>query len=178
MSEMSHIARPYAKAAFEFAKENKVVENWAKILKLLAFCAEDETVKKTISDPQVNGKELVDVFQVFLGEMGTDSTLNFLKCLAERDRFGVLVEISHAYEALKLSEENKMDVLITASSKLSAIFLESIKSKLEVRFKSSVSIQTKIDKNLIGGAIIEAGDLIIDGSVKNKIQRLESSLLA
>jgi F-type H+-transporting ATPase subunit delta len=178
MTDMNHIARPYARAIFELAKEKDTIEDWSSVLDQLATYASDQAVAEIMADPQVSGAEIVNVFQTLLGELANDYTHNFLLCLAEHSRFVAIQDIAEIYEALKSALENKVDVTLTSAFEVSDEFLETIKSKLKKRFNSDIDIKCQIDESIIGGAIIVAGDLVIDGSVQGKMQRLSNSLLA
>ena len=178
MADMNHIARPYARAVFELAKEKGTIEGWSSVLDQLASYSSDQAVAEIMADPQVSGSEIVDVFQTLLGASADDYTHNFLLCLAEYNRFVAIQDIAQIYEALKSALENKVDVTLTSAFEVSDKFLETIKSKLKKRFNSDIDIRCQVDEHIIGGAIIVAGDLVIDGSVKGKMQRLSNSLLA
>jgi F-type H+-transporting ATPase subunit delta len=178
MADMKHIARPYANAVFKFSKGHELIADWSEILSKLTYLISDQAVLKIVNDPQVDRNIIVDVFQGLLGDIANANTYNFLLCLAEHNRFLALQEIFDIYEALRLQEENKVDVLITSSSKLSADILEKMKNNLVKRFDSKINVECDIDESIIGGAVIKVGDLVIDGSVKGKLDRLKHALLA
>jgi F-type H+-transporting ATPase subunit delta len=175
---MKHIARPYANAVSQFSREHKSMAEWSEVLSKLAYLMSDQAVLKVVNDPQVDRNVIVDIFQSLLGEIANANTYNFLLCLADKNRFLALQDIYDIYESLRFQEENKVDVLITSSSKLSSDILEKIKNNLVKRFNSKINVECDIDKRVIGGAIIKVGDLVIDGSVKGKLDRLKHALLA
>ena len=113
---------------------------------------------------------------VFAGssEHGT----NFLKLLLEYGRVGVLPEIADRFDALKAEVENTVDVTVTSAAALSAEQVNEIESALKARLGRNVSLSTEVDEDLIGGAVIRAGDVVIDGSVRARLEGLANALVA
>ncbi len=185
MADNNTIARPYAEAAFEVARENDALaelsESFAAARALLA----DEQVVDFLGRPKLTDSErlgfLQGLFATTVGEGsvfagGSEHGTNFLKLLLENRRVAVLPEIAEHFDALKAEIENKVDVTVTSASPISEEQKATIGRALRERLGRDVSIETKIDENLIGGAIIRAGDVVIDGSLQSRLEGLANAL--
>ena len=176
MAEASTIARPYAQAVFELASESKKLAEWSTKLSTLATVANDAQVSKLISNPNIDSDQLVDlIISICAGKLDQESK-NFVKILAENDRLNVIPEISNTFEVLKAEAEKIVKAEVISAFKLTAPQKTHLESALEKRLGCKVEISVSVDKSIIGGAIIRAGDLIIDGSVTSQLDRLASEL--
>ena len=176
MADNNTIARPYAQAAFEVAQENNAVSD-------LLF--EDGQLAEFLSRPSLNDEQRLKFLQgtfakavgdgsVFAG--GSQHGSNFLKLLLEYGRIAVLPEIAEHFEALKAALENKVDAVVTSAAKLDQNQIDEIAAALKKRLGCDVNIETEIDENLIGGAVIRAGDVVIDGSLRARLEGLANAL--
>jgi len=178
MSECKHIARPYAKAVFELAKEDKQLSEWSDLLENLSVISEDSYMADIVLSPSVSNEELSEIVIGILDDNLSQDKKNYIRVLAQYSRFLVSSEIYKLFDKMKQTEENTTEVVIESALEVSDEFTATIKRKLEVKFNGSIDIKVTKNPALIGGAIIRAGNLIIDGSVKNKIERLTQNLLA
>ena len=187
MADNITIARPYAQAAFELAREAGALDDWANALVVAKDAMADGSIAKFLSTPSLSDEQrlgfltgiIVDAAgnsSVFGG--GDDCGNNFLKLLLEYDRVSVLPEISNHFERLKANVENSLDVTITSASEISSQQQREIVAALKARFGREVNLATEIDENLIGGAIIRAGDVVIDGSLRSRLEGLANALVA
>ena len=186
MADNNTIARPYAQAAFQVAQENNAVTTLSESLAAGALLFEDGQVADFLSRPSLSDEQRLSFLQdIFARTVGKDSVFagesqhgtNFLKLLLEYDRIAVLPEISAHFETLKAELENKVDAVVTSASKLSQSQIDDIAAALKKRLGCDVNIETKIDENLIGGAVIRAGDVVIDGSLRARLQGLATALV-
>jgi len=147
----------------------------------------DGRVAAFLSAPKLTDAERLEFLAGLFAAAGADATVfsggdrrgtNFLKLLLEYDRIAVLPEISAHFDALKADVENTVDVLVTSAAPLSAAQQQSIASALKRRLGREVKLDTKIDENLIGGAVIRAGDVVIDGSLRSRLEALSNVLVA
>lgn len=175
MSEVSSLARPYAKAVFEIGQETNNFNAWSERLEALAQVTENETVQQAISSPAVEDQQLVDAI---LAAMQTDDadTRNLVSLLAENDRLTVATDLAAQYEALRAEAEKVTEAEVVSAQELSEAQREAITARLKDKLGTDVKLTATIDKSLIGGAIIRAGDLVVDGSVRAKLASLASSL--
>jgi len=187
MADNNTIARPYAQAAFDLARESGVMDAWSAALAAAAQVMADGRVAAFLSTPKLTDAERLGFLAGLFAEAGADAAVfaggdvrgtNFLKLLLEYDRIAVLPEISAHFDAFKADVENTVDVLVTSATPLSTAQQLSIASALKQRLGREVKLDTKIDENLIGGAVIRAGDVVIDGSLRSRLEALSNVLVA
>jgi F-type H+-transporting ATPase subunit delta len=176
MAEKATIARPYARAAFAYARQGNALSAWSDALTSAAAVIADSRVKKLIGNPKVASKQLLD----FIGEVtgGTiDSNVrNFLDELARNRRLALLPEVAEMFEEMRNEVENIADVNVTSAVALNDAQRQRLSEALKKRLKKEVRLHCDIDANLIGGAVIRSGDLVIDGSLRARLQGLTSSM--
>jgi len=176
VADRATIARPYARAAFAHAREGKDLAAWSKMLGAAAGTAADSRVSRLIGNPHVTGEQLVELLaDVSKGAAGQEGR-NFLLALAENRRLGLLPEIAAQFEVLRAEIENVIDVEIVTALEIAAPQQKRLTEALQRRLGREVRLHTRIDETLIGGAIVHAGDLVIDGSLKGRLARLTSAL--
>jgi len=176
VAERATIARPYARAAFAHAQASKDLGGWSKLLGSAAVAAADPRVARLIGNPHVTGEELVDLLGGFSDKAGGDDGRNFLRALAENRRLALLPQIAAQFEELRAEIEGVVDVEVIAAREIAAPQQKKLESALAKRLGREVRMHTRIDETLLGGAIVRAGDLVIDGSLKGRIARLDSAL--
>ncbi len=176
MVEAATIARPYAKAAFEAAREAKLLAEWSASLQVAAALGGDARIAELLDNPKLSEDQIVGFFDGF--KTGADGVhwLNFIRLLAENKRLGLLPEIAARFELLRAEYENEVDVVVTSAVPLSDSQKAKLAASLKTRLQRDVRITTALDPGLLGGAMIRAGDLVIDGSIKGRLQRLTSDL--
>jgi F-type H+-transporting ATPase subunit delta len=176
MADRATIARPYARAAFAHARDAKDFASWSKLLGTAAAAASDPRVARLIGHPQVTDEQLVELFAAVSAKAAGESGRNFLRTLAENKRLGLLPEIAAQFEVLRAEVENVIDVEVVAAQEIAAPQQKRLMEALKRRLGRDVRMHTRIDDSLIGGAIVRAGDLVIDGSLKGRLARLGSAL--
>jgi len=178
MAEISTIARPYAVAAFQLAKEKKALAKWSDMLALASAVSSDESLSAYIQDPKVNGDDLQDAFLKVCGNKLDKHGQNLIKTLVEYKRLAILPAISQAFEELKAEDEGTLEAQIVAAAKPTAAVTKDLVKKLEAKFGKKVSTEVVVDPDIIGGMKIIVGDTVIDASVKGQLQNLAYSLTA
>jgi F-type H+-transporting ATPase subunit delta len=176
VADRATIARPYARAAFAYASGAKDLAAWSKLLGAAAQGASDARVARLIGNPHVTGDELVALLGGLSNGAGGDGGKNFLRALAENRRLTLLPEIAEQYEKLRAEVENVVDVEVIAAREIAAPQQKKLEAALSKRLGRAVRMHTRIDESLIGGAVVRAGDLVIDGSLKGRLERLGSAL--
>ena len=176
MAELTTIARPYAKAAFEYALAAQSVSEWASMLDFVAQAVNNEQVSSFISNPALSAEEKGDVVLKVSADKLNDKVENFIKLLARNNRLDAIPAIKQRFETLKAEYEKATDVEVTSSSELSDDQLQRLAEKLEAKLGRKINIETHIDTSLIGGLIIRADDMVIDGSVRGKLEKLSETL--
>jgi len=175
MAEITTIARPYAKAAFDFAVEKQVVDTWAEMLAFAAQVSENETMQPLLSGA-MSSDQLSKLFIQVCGEQINEQVQNLLKVMAENGRLEVLPAVAQSFIELRNEWAKEVEVEVTSASELSSEQQQEIGVSLEKRLARKIKLNCSIDAALIGGVIIKAGDLVIDGSVRGKISRLSDTL--
>ena len=173
MSQALTLARPYARAAFAIAQDENGLAGWSNALGFAAQVAADPRAAMLLLNPQLSHAEAVSLLSA---DGAGESFSRFLALLAENRRLPQLPEIAGLYEELKAEAERVVKAKVTSAVALPASELETIKAALKKRFGREVEVSTAIDASLIGGAVIDAGDVVIDGSLKGKLARLHSAL--
>ena len=176
MAERATIARPYAKAAFEYARDAKALAEWSRGLKAAAEIVADPRVAALTKSPQWSAADLVSLITDVAGDKLDPAMQNFVRVLAENRRLQLLPEIAAHYEALRSAVENTVDVEVVSAVPLDAAQAEKLERALSTRLKRRVRMQNSVDSTLLGGAVVRAGDLVIDGSLKGRLQRLATEL--
>jgi F-type H+-transporting ATPase subunit delta len=176
MAERATIARPYAKAAFEYARAANALAAWSQGLKVAAEIVADPRVAELINDPRWTAANLAGLIVDAAGPRLDAAMQNFVRVLAENHRLVLLPEIAAHYEAARAQVENTVDVEVVSAVALDAAQAEKLKQALNARLRRQVRMQSSVDASLLGGAVIRAGDLVIDGSLKGRLDRLGTEL--
>ena len=176
MAERATIARPYAKAAFEYARGAQSFAEWSQGLQAAAAIVADPRVAPLTKSPQWSAADLVSLITDVAGAKLDAGMQNFVRVLAENRRLLLLPEIAAHYEALRSAVENTIDVEVVSAVPLSAAQADKLEQALSTRLKRRVRMQNSVDSTLLGGAVVRAGDLVIDGSLKGRLQRLATEL--
>lgn len=179
MAEQATVARPYARAAFEHAREHGALAAWSGLLAAGAAVAAAAGAAALFSNPRVGAAELVELIAGLAGDAGVTvgaEGRNFLAALAHNRRLGFLPEISAQYAALKAEAEQTLEVAVTSAMALTPEQRARLAAALAARFARQVHLAESIDPALLGGAIVRAGDLVIDGSLQGGLARLEQQI--
>ena len=176
MAELSTLARPYAKAAFEYAVDAKDLQGWSDGLALAASVAQQPAVEKLLSSPSATTVEQAKAVQDICGDALATACQNFISILSENRRLQLLPHISQQFETMKANLEKAVDVDIVAASDLDAAQQQTLSDALSAKLERKVNLQVSLDKSLLGGAIIRAGDTVIDGSIRGRLTKLAESL--
>jgi F-type H+-transporting ATPase subunit delta len=174
MAEKVTLARPYAKAAFESARASNALAHWSQMLTAAASTVADQRVVKLLSSPRVKPADLVELIAAASG--ADEQGRNFLNTLAQNRRLGVLPEVAAMYEELRAEVENVTDVHVTSAVQLDEAQRTRLATALKKRLKREVRLHCAVDAALIGGAVVRAGDFVIDGSLKARLERLASQI--
>ena len=176
MAERATIARPYAKAAFEYARDANAFAAWSQGLESAAQIVADPSVAPLTKSPQWPVANLVSLITDVAGAKLDAGMQNFVRVLAENRRLLLLPEIAAHYEELRAAVENTLDVEVISAVTLSDAQADKLKQALSTRLKRTVRMRNSVDSTLHGGAVVRAGDLVIDGSLKGRLERLATVL--
>ena len=175
MSEIATVARPYAKAAFDFAVENQSVEKWQNMLGFISMVSRNEQVGELLSG-SIAPETLAKTFISVCGDEIDEHVQNLIRVMADNGRLTTLPEVLTQFIQLRDSLESTMEVDVISANELSEQQSAKISAAMEKRLSRKVKLNCKIDKSVIAGVIIRAGDLVIDGSIRGRLERLTDVL--
>jgi F-type H+-transporting ATPase subunit delta len=178
MADKTTVARPYAKAAFQEAQAAKRLGPWSETLRTAATVVQDPRVKDLLGNPSVSTAQLAQVLIDLAGPQLDEPGRNFFRTLAQNRRLAYLPEIATLFEALKDEAEGVIDVTVTSAAALEPSQRQTLSTALERRLKRQIRLTCATDPSLIGGAVLRAGDLVIDGSLKSRLDRIAYELTA
>lgn len=178
MAERATLARPYARAAFQFASERGCLAQWSELLATASAVVSDPRVARLLGNPHVTDDDLVSLIAEAAGDAADGHARNFLRALAHNRRLGLMSQITGQYEELRAEAENVVDVELVAAMQVEPAQLERLVQALKRRLRRDIRIKTRIDPSLIGGAVVRAGDLVVDGSLTGRLRRLATALTA
>ncbi len=172
MANFASIARPYALAAFEYAREKNQLSAWKAFLTSAADTARDKTMERLLADPEIPSAKLYDLFHDVLAPLLNDEQKNFLHLLASNKRLMVLPEIRDQFDDYYAALEKMSAVRVITAIDIEDSFRQTLSQALTRRIEREVTLQCEVDPSILGGAIIHIGDKVIDGSVRGKLTRL------
>lgn len=178
MAELTTIARPYAKAAFLHAIEKQSVDGWASFLNNAAKLNDNEQMQSVINSPSITKEQKCSVYEALLKSDQTSADmLNFLNLLGENHRLTLIPQVAELFNALRAEYEKSVEVNISSAQRLDDDYVKRFSEAMTKKLGKSVTVTVREEPSLIGGAVIQAGDLVVDGSVKGKLNRLAEALL-
>jgi F-type H+-transporting ATPase subunit delta len=176
MAELTTLARPYAKAAFEVAVHGGDLQTWSDMLGLLAKVVSNRTVSRALASPSLTSEQQAQVLIDLCGDEINTTGQNFIKVLSENKRLTLLPEIVELFDKLKAEQERTIDVEISTAFPLASDLEKKLAQSIKAKLNRDVKIHSEINKDLIGGIVIRAGDLVIDDSVRSKLHRLAEAM--
>lgn len=176
MATRTTLARPYAKAAFGYAREQGTLADWDAMLRTAAAIAEDARVSALLGDPRIAREQLAELFAEVGGEHFSQPFANFLRLLAHNRRLGVLADIAALFARHRAEAERTLDVDVVSAVPLSEEQRRRLSEALAKRFGREVSLHCDTDAAVLGGFVVRAGDTVIDGSLRGKLQRMGERL--
>lgn len=178
MAERVTIARPYARAAFEQAVEDGALEQWSQLLEHAAAAISDPDARMAVADPRIDAGEVADVVIAVSGESAGEHGANFIRLLAEQHRLDLLPEIAGLFAMYRAEQERTIDVEVQSAFELDDAAKSKLAAALRDRLGRDVRLHCEIDQELIGGVIVRAGDLVMDGSVRDRLAQLADNITA
>ena len=176
MSSLTTLARPYAKAAFELANNDSNLAAWDDMLAAVAIISADEGMANWLQSPHSTAEKAVEIIVEAMGGEVDSRFQGYLGVLADNDRLSLCSEISRMFEYLRANAERRLQVRVVSATALQDADIERMQSALAKRFDREITLSNEIDAGVLGGAIIYAGDQVIDGSLLGRLKRLEASL--
>lgn len=176
MSELATLARPYATAVFKRAAETNTMSDWSDVLAFISTVTSAKTVSEIVDNPKVSKDRLSTLLlDICQGQVSTEGE-NFLKLLVQNSRRDLVPDIALQFEQLKAAHEGYVDVEVASAFALSKDEQKKFTTSLEKTLNKKVRMNVTIDRSLIGGVLVRAGDRVMDGSVKGQLQHMQKSL--
>jgi len=176
MAELTTLARPYAKAAFEYALSGSKLLVWSESLAFASAVAGDAQIQQVLQSPGLTSGRKAEIFiEICEGKLD-EHVKSFIKTLSENNRLTLLPTIFEGFEKLRLEEGAMMEVSITSAYELSEEEKTKLVNALKTRFNKEINMVSNVERELLGGLVIRAGDLVIDGSIKGRIQKLTEAM--
>ncbi|MAY43082.1 MAG: F0F1 ATP synthase subunit delta [Oceanospirillaceae bacterium] len=175
MAEVNTVARPYTKAAFEFAMDKGNLDQWSALLSLAAAAVEDEKVASVLNNPALTDSQKADLM-VSICEDADEAGKNFLKLLAGNKRLALLPEIAQQFNTLKADQEKSLDIEVTTAFELLDAQQEKLAQALKTKLGRDVTLTAQVDKTILGGVVVRTDDLVIDGSVRDRLAKLAEAM--
>ena len=176
MAESITIARPYAQAAFEEAQKLADLKGWSEALLSLAEAVCHPEVRAVVTSPRVAKAQLDSLMEGLLGKQATPQLRNFVRVLVDNQRLLVLPEIAASFEVLRAEAEKTVNVVVESAFEVSATQQEKIVKSLKARMGREIKLVCSINKELLGGVVIRAGDQVIDGSARTRLGEMANAL--
>ena len=176
MAEIQTLARPYAEAVFELAKSGNALARWSDMLVFIAAVAADKNMQRLAGDPRVDRAHFLELFLNICGKNVNEEGANFIRLLLENRRLSLMPEIVAQYEALRAEAEERVEATVFSAFPLEAAQIKNLGDALKHKFGRNVNLTAQVDKALLGGVVIRAGDLVIDGSVRGRLSELAAHL--
>lgn len=175
MAELSTLARPYAKAAFKFALDSNTLGEWSSALATLAAIAAHDKVIALITSPTLSGTDQANAIVELAGDLAPEVE-NFTRLLGENKRLLLIEEVANQFDQFKAEQERSVDVEVTSAYDLESDAADELATALKRTLQREVRVSTQTDKSLIGGVVIRAGDMVIDGSLKGRLTKLAEAM--
>lgn len=176
MAELATLARPYAKAVFELAKGDQALDAWSRMLGFLAAATEEPKVRALLDSPDLDDEVKAERLMSLCGEELNDRARALVRILARNKRLEAIPEIRDQFEVRKAEEERMLDVEVVTAHPLSAEQSDKLRDALQRRFQREVNLTSRVDDAVLGGAVIRAGDTVIDASLRGRLDKLAETL--
>ena len=176
MIEPTTLARPYARAAFQHAVDSGAVDSWYGALQSLAAVVAEPTVGEVLDDPASTALQRANTVSAVLGDDMPPGVAQFVAVMAENHRLKLAAEGALLFAELKSALDAAANVTVTSAFDVPDATLEQLSATLTTKLGKTVDMTVEKDPSLIGGAIIRAGDMVIDGSVRGRLHKLATTL--
>lgn len=176
MLEKTTIARPYAEAAFEQAREEGSLESWSELLSVLTVAVSDSQMHALLQNPRVTTEQMLDIIKSLVSSDLSKTQQNFIQILVEAERLQFVPAMQALFEENRLDAEGLARVQVTSAYPLEDSQRERIKEAMAKRLDRKIELTENADEALIGGAVIRNGDSVIDASVRGQLEELRGQL--
>ena len=176
MSELATLARPYAAAVFKRSKETQASAKWSQSLAFMSAVLLNDDISVVVDNPKVNKQRLSALMLDICQGHANEENENFLKLLVHNNRLSLLPTIAKLFEAYKAEDEGYVEVEVFTAYALSKEAKQNFTTTLEKTLGKKIHMNVAVDKSLIGGVLVRAGDRVIDGSIRGRLQHMQKAL--
>jgi F-type H+-transporting ATPase subunit delta len=176
MAELNTVARPYTKAAFEYARDKGSLDQWSAMLSTAALVVQDSAMTQVLTNPALTSGQKAEVLISVCEQQMDDAGKNFVFLLAENRRLALLPEVSLQFEQLKAAQEKSVDVDLTTAFPLDDAQQQKLAQALSTKLGREVKLTSQVDKSILGGVVLRSDDLVIDGSVRARLAKLAEAM--
>lgn len=176
MSTLATLSRPYAKAAFELAQSVGALPSWSDMLALAAEMVTEPALARLLESPHVSHERLVGIMAEAAGERFDKRFRDYLRVLADNGRLALLPQVGELFREFREEAEKRLSVRVVSAVPLDDEQAGRMREALARRFEREIELHNEIDPAVIGGAVVYAGDQVIDGSLRGRLQKLSGSL--
>jgi len=176
MIEPTTLARPYARAAFEHARTAGDLAAWQAALSELAAITAEPKVAAAMRDPNQTAAQRAATRCGLAGDAAPSAVANLLSIMADNGRLSLLPEVAMLFDQLKQAVESTVAVHVTSAYPLSDAETQQLADTMQEKLARSITLTSETDPLLLGGALIRADDLVIDGSVRGRLNKLAGTL--
>lgn len=176
MAEISTLARPYAKAAFDYAAEHSSLEQWSRQLGLASAVVKTPRMASVLDAAALTSEQQAQHLIDVCGDELDAPVRNFVRVLAQNKRLALFPDIRQRFDQLKAAREQRVDIDVATAFELDAELGERLAAALRKKLQRDVSVSTRVDRSLLGGVVVRAGDIVIDGSVRGRLSKLAEAM--
>jgi F-type H+-transporting ATPase subunit delta len=176
MAELSTLARPYARAAFEYARDKSDIPQWAEQLAMVAAVTMDSAMDGVLNNPSMTAEQQSQTVADVCGDALSSELHNYVAILASNKRLALLPEIYEQFAHYQANHDKSVDVEVVSAFDLADVTRDKLADVLGKKLERKVKVSTSTDSALLGGVLIRAGDLVIDGSVRGRLNKLAEAM--
>ena len=176
MIEPTTLARPYARAAFEHARAAGELAAWQTALSELAAITTQPKVAAAMRDPNQTAAHRASTLSSLAGDAVPTAVGNLLAIMSDNGRLSLIPEVATLFDQLKQAVESAVAVHVTSAYPLSDAETQQLTETMQEKLERSITLTSETDPSLLGGALIRADDLVIDGSVRGRLNKLAGTL--
>lgn len=176
MAELNTVARPYTKAAFEYALDKGAMDQWSTMLATASAVVQDELMIRVVGNPALTTEQKAEALISVCKDQIDEAGKNYVSLLAENQRLPLLPEISAQFEQLKANQQKSVDIDVTTAFDLDEQQQQKLAQALSKKLGREVNISSTVDKTILGGVVVRTDDLVIDGSVRARLAKLAEAM--
>lgn len=178
MARRKSAARRYAEAAFEVAVRDDAVDAWRNELDTAAAVVAEERVGRALANPAIPLETRIATAEATFGKLVGPKVLNLIRLMLRRGRIQELPRLAAEFRRLDDERQGIARASVTSTLPLEPDEVSALKERLASSTDRRVELDLKVDPSLLGGLVVRLGDLLVDGSVRSRLERLRNRLVS